>query len=78
MVRMFSKYSNTEIVEYSTILIIEIGFGENTLTEKIKIREVKIYPHTRFSSDNLRMLTKETKKELSGGNPCKIPVVPFS
>ena len=25
------KYSNTEIVEYSTILILEIRFGENTL-----------------------------------------------
>ena len=36
LVRVSSKYSNTKIVEYSTILIIEIGFGENTLSEKNK------------------------------------------
>ena len=31
-----SKYSITKIVEYSTILIIEVGFGENTITERKK------------------------------------------
>ena len=31
--RVFSKNSNTEIVEYYTILIIEIGFGKNILTK---------------------------------------------
>ena len=36
MARVSPKYSSTEIVEYSTILIIEIGFGENTLSEKRK------------------------------------------
>ena len=33
LVRVSSKYLNTEILEYSTILIIEIGFSENTLTK---------------------------------------------
>ena len=31
--RVSPKYLNTEIVEYHTIIIIEIGFGENTLIE---------------------------------------------
>ena len=69
MARVSTKYSNTEIVEYSTILIIEVGFGENTLTIKIKIREVKIYRYPRFSSNNPILLTKETKKEISVGYP---------
>ena len=45
-----------------------------------KIREVKIYPHPISYSGNLIPLTKVTqkKRELSGGTPCKIPVVPFS
>ena len=52
-------------MEYSTILIIEIVFVENTLT---KTREVKIYPQPILSSDNLIPLTKETKKkEISVG-----------
>ena len=33
LARVSPKYPNTEIVEYSTILIIQIGFGENTLTK---------------------------------------------
>ena len=31
LARVYPKYSNNEIGVYSTILIIEIGFGENTL-----------------------------------------------
>ena len=52
------KGPNTEIVEYSIILIIEIGFGENTLTRIIKIREAKINPQPRFSSENLIPFSK--------------------
>ena len=37
--RVSPKYPNTEIVEYYTIMIIEIVFGDNTLSEKF--REVK-------------------------------------
>ena len=62
-----SKYSNTEIMEFLTILIIYIGFRENNLTKQI--REVKIYPHHRLSSGNLILLTKETKKRAQWGNP---------
>ena len=49
------KYPNSHIVEYFTILIIEIGFGENILTKKgrkIKNQRVKIYPHPNLSSGN--------------------------
>ena len=70
MARVSSKYSNTKIVEYSTILIIEFGFGENTLTEK-NIRGVK-----RKSSGNPIPSTKV--KMISGGTPGKIMVVSFS
>ena len=41
LARVSPKYSNTEIVEYSTILIIEIVFGENTLPKFEKTREVR-------------------------------------
>ena len=50
LARMSLKYSNTKIVEYFKILIIEIGFGENTLTKKV--RKVKIYPHPILSTGN--------------------------
>ena len=33
LARVSRKYPNTEIVEYSKIMIIEIGFGKNTLTK---------------------------------------------
>ena len=57
MARVFLKFSNTKIVEYSTILIIEFGFGGNTLTEK----EKKIRGMKRKYSGNPILLTKETK-----------------
>ena len=61
-------------------MVIEVGFSENTLTKlKIKIIEAKVYPHPRFSSDNLIPLNKgEINREISGGTRCKISVVPFS
>ena len=69
MDRVSPKYPNIEIVEYSTILIIEIEFDKNTL-EKKKPREMKIYPHSSLSSGHPILLTKETKKkELSGVTP---------
>ena len=34
LARISSKYSNTEILEYSTIMIHEIVFDKNTLTKK--------------------------------------------
>ena len=55
-----SKNSNTEIMEYLTILIIEIGFGENILSNKK--REVKNDPYPSLSSGNPILLTKKTKK----------------
>ena len=64
LARMSLKYSNTKIVEYSTILIIEIGFSENT-KNKIKTREAKIYPQPRLSSGNLNTLNKKTKKKIA-------------
>ena len=41
LARVSSKYSNTEIVEYSKILSIEIGFGENTITKNLKKQRSK-------------------------------------
>ena len=70
MARVSSKIPSTQIVEYSTILIIEIGFTEDILTKKNKkIREIKIYQHPSLSSGNLSPLIKETKKEISVGEP---------
>ena len=65
MARVSPKYSNTEIMEFSTIPIIEIGFGKNSLTKKKgeNPREVKISPHPRLSSGNSITPTKETKKK---------------
>ena len=67
MARVSSKYSNTEIVEYYTIIIIEYRFGENTLAEK------KMIGAKRKSSANPILLTKEIKnkrkKELKNGEP---------
>ena len=39
LARVSSKYENTETVEYSTILIIEIVFGENILTKSNKLQK---------------------------------------
>ena len=39
---------------------------------------MKIYPQPRWSSGNPILLTKETKKELSGGTPFKISISPYS
>ena len=51
LARVSSKYPNTEIVEYSIILIIEIMVGENTLTklksQRNEEENKKIYPHPR-------------------------------
>ena len=46
------------MVEYSTILIIEIGFGKNMLTNLKKNIEAKIYPHSSLVSGNLSSLNK--------------------
>ena len=64
MARVSPKYSNTEIMEYSTTLIIEIGFGENTLTRLKKIREAKIYPYPSLFNGNLILLNKGEEKKL--------------
>ena len=45
-------------MEYSTILIIDIGFGKNIL----KIKKDQISEHTSLSSGNPIPLTKETQK----------------
>ena len=69
------------MVEYSTILIIEIGFGKNMLTNLKKNIEAKIYPHSSLVSGNLSSLNKGRVwggGEFSGGTPCKILVFPFS
>ena len=77
MARISPKYSKTEIVEYSTILIIEIGLAKHSNKIRIrkgknkKIREVKIYPYPSLSSGNPILFTKETelKIEISVGEP---------
>ena len=68
-----SKYSNTETVEYSTIMIIEFGFGENTLSEKNKnIRGVK-----RKSIGNPILLTKEIKNKSKKSSSVVEPLEKF-
>ena len=72
MARVSSKYSNTEILKYSTILIIEIGFGKNIITSKQKQGGGQRSEHPIFSSKNLIPLTKEHppyKKISQWGNP---------
>ena len=67
LARVSSKYFSTEIVEYSTILKIEIGFDKNILTKKN--RYMKIYPHPSLFSGNPIHLIKAKKERARWGNP---------
>ena len=88
MARVSSKYSNTEIVEYFTILIIEIGFGKNVITGGERKPKKGKYIHTPVwlvcsklkpdFVDQKKKGKKEKKKSLVGESLCKILVVPFS
>ena len=72
MARVSSKYSNNEIVEYSTILIIEFGFGKNTLTEeRNRIKDQRSEEEVYWQPIPVNQVNQKQKgkKELSGVTP---------
>ena len=73
MSRVYPKYPNTKIVEYSTILIIDILFRKNTLlknqtNQRIEEENIKSFPHPSLSSGKPISLT-EKLKGAHWGNP---------
>ena len=64
---MYSKYPNPEIVESSTILIIEFGFGDITLTEKNRLSKRKSSGNPILSTKEIK--NKRKKKGAQWGNP---------
>ena len=77
--RVSLKYPNTEIVEYSTVMIIEIEFDENTLTKNKPPTDKWTYNHSpAFLVATQSRWPKKPKKDISRVAPCKILVVIFS
>ena len=66
LARVSPKYSSTEIVEYSTILIIEIGFGKNTLTQKKSENWKYIHTPACLVATRIRQPNKPEKRALWG------------
>ena len=65
-----SKYSNTKIVEYSMILIIDIMFGDNTLTKsKNQRREQKKIKYIHTPANIVATWSNWPKKKISVGEP---------
>ena len=74
MARVSSECSSTEIVEYSTILIIEFGFDKITLTEE---GNKNIKGAKRNSSGNPILLIKEIKSKRKKGSSVGEPLAKF-
>ena len=58
LARVFLKFFNAEIVEYSTTPKIEIVFGENNIEKTQRSEVKKIYPRPRYASGKYIPLNK--------------------